>query len=593
VELQATHEKGENVIDRNRADVRAVSRWLSAVALVVALGACGRDAPLHPSDGRALPPERASRLLNPLCAGTGGTTHVAGTISTAVTWAASGNPHRVTGTVTLGAGGQLTVEPGVIVCFEPQTGLQSYGGRLVAQGLAATPIVLTARDPVLGWYGVSLQGTPSTTSYLTNARVEYATLYSTAVAAFSHPLVIDSTVVRQSGGGVRLQGRTSSFSRSRVDTTTNRDIAAVTLGDSAWFEQSVIRRAAGIGMLIEGTAGLRVLGGRIEGSGGTGIRAAHSTGNMGANSIPVRVVGGASYGIETTIAMLRRLYDVRFDHDSLKGNARDTVVILGGTLNSTLYVRNGLPWHVKAPISVVGNGRLASEGGSRMVLDPEIGITTSSGGRVTLRGTGANPVILTADDPARGWAGITLNGTPQDPSVIVNARVEHVASPYTAVVTSATHGVTLDSTVIRQTGRAVSLLSAGSRLSRSRVDTTLSSLGPAVELGADAILESTRIRGSSGDGVSIFSSTVQVQSCEVLGSVGDGMELSAAAPVHNCNLVGNLGVGVRNLAAATADATGNWWGDVGGPTAPAGDGVGGAVTYSPWLTAPYVLPYVP
>jgi hypothetical protein len=532
------------MIKRNGRDVLGGSRRLAVAALAIVfagLSACGRDA-LHPADGRALPPDGPARLLNPLCGGTGGTTHVAGTISTAVTWAASGNPHRVTGTVTLGAGGQLTVEPGVIVCFEPQTGLQSYGGRLVAQGLAATPIVFTARDPVLGWYGVSLQGTPSTTSYLTNARVEYATLYSTAVAAFSHPLVIDSTVVRQSGGGVRLQGRTSSFSRSRVDTTTNRDIAAVTLGDSARFEESVILRAAGIGMLIEGTAGVRVLGGRIEASGGTGIRAPNSRGI--AASVPVRVVGGASYGIETTAALLRKLYDLHADQDSLKGNARDTVVMLGDTLHDILIVRAGLPWHVKATIIVAGGGgRLQGREGSLLVLDPGVGITTTSSGRLSLIGSRTNPVILTADDPALGWAGITLNGTPMAPSYVNKARLEHVASSYTAVVANGTHPVHVDSTVIRQTGRAVSLLSAGSRLTRSRVDTTLSSLGPAVELGADAILESTRIRGSSGDGVSILSSTVQVQSCEVVGSVGDGMELNAAAPVHNCNLVGNLGVG--------------------------------------------------
>jgi hypothetical protein len=84
-----------------------------------------------------------------------------------------------------------------------------------------------------------------------------------------------------------------------------------------------------------------------------------------------------------------------------------------------------------------------------------------------------------------------------------------------------------------------------------------------------------------------------VQSCEVLGSVNNGITLDVAVPVHNCNLVGNLGAGVRNLAGATADATGNWWGDAGGPTAPAGDGVAGTVTYGPWLTAPVVLPYVP
>jgi hypothetical protein len=201
--------------------------------------------------------------------------------------------------------------------------------------------------------------------------------------------------------------------------------------------------------------------------------------------------------------------------------------------------------------------------------------------------------VLRADDPARGWGGIVLEGTPVAPSYISGARLEHVNYQSVALSATGAHAVTVDSVVFRQNGRAVSLLSAGSRLSRTRVDTTLNAAGPAVELGADAILESTLIRGSSRDGVAIRSSTVQVQSCEVVGSVNNGIVLDAAAPVHNCNLVGNLGVGVRNLAAATADATGNWWGDVGGPTAPAGDGVGGAVTYSPWRTTPYVLPYVP
>lgn len=52
--------------------------------------------------------------------------------------------------------------------------------------------------------------------------------------------------------------------------------------------------------------------------------------------------------------------------------------------------------------------------------------------------------------------------------------------------------------------------------------------------------------------------------------------------------------GINNRdTATTADVTGNWWGDAGGPTATAGDGVAGLVTYTPFLTAPYTLPYVP
>jgi hypothetical protein len=580
------------MIDRNGAGTRAVSRWLSAAALVVALGACGGDAPLHSKGERALPPDGPSALLNPLCTGTAGTTHAGGSITTAVTWPASGNPHRVTSSVTISTGGTLTLEPGVIVCFDPQTGLQAYGGRLVAQGLAATPIVLTARDPVLGWYGVSLQGTPSSTSYLTNARVEYASLYSTAVAAYSHPLVIDSTVVRQSGGGVRLAGRASSFSRSRVDTTTNRDIAAITLGDSARFEQSAIRGAAGTGMLIEGMAGIHVLGGRIEGSAGTGIRAPNSLGIVGA--APVRVVGGSSYPIETTAPLLQSLYTTGAQQDSLKGNARDTVVMLGGLLKAVAYVRAGLPWHVKAPITVGGGGLLRGQPGSLLVLDPGVGITTSSTGRVYLRGSPLDPVVLTADDPARGWGGITLDGAPVHTSYVTNARLEHVAYLNTAVVAQSAHAVVIDSTVLRQNGQAVALWSPGSRLSRSRVDTTLASAAPAVILGSSALMESTRVRSSSGEGVSIRNAGVQVLSCEVLDSVEEGIILGVAVPIHNCNLVGNGMAGINNKdTTATADVTGNWWGNVGGPTAPAGDGVAGLVTYGPWLTAPYVLPYVP
>lgn len=103
----------------------------------------------------------------------------------------------------------------------------------MAQGTAAFPIIFTARDPAVGWWGINLQGVPPASSYITNARVEYTGLNAAGIAAWGHPLVIDSTVVRRVGAGVRLSGRASSFSRSRVDTTTNVNAAAVTLGDSA------------------------------------------------------------------------------------------------------------------------------------------------------------------------------------------------------------------------------------------------------------------------------------------------------------------------------------------------------------------------
>lgn len=561
------------------------------MAAALAAGACDQGAPLHPENGRALPPTEASQLVNPLCTATG-TTHYYETITTPTTWAASGNPHKVTGTVSVNTGGQLTLQPGVIVCFSPQQLLQVNRGRLVAQGLPATRVVLTATDPALGWHGVSLQNEPSSASVLKHVTIEYAARGYAGVNSYMHPVAIDSTVIRQSGRGVELWGRGASFSRSRVDTTTNRDfnIAAVTLHDSTRFEQSVILRAANVGLRIGGS-GVQIVGGRIEGSRGIGISATQFSGIPWAT--PLRVVGGGSYPIESSVQMLRALYTGSTSQDSLKGNARDTVLMRGGELRQTLLVRPGLPWHVTGTITAVVSGALRGEAGSLLVLDPGVGIAAHSGGRVLMRGTQANPVVLTADDPSLGWEGITLDGTPAHPSYVTNTRVEHVAHGSVALVAYTPHTVIVDSTVFRQNGRAVSLFGVGSQLSHSRVDTTLSSSGPAVELGADVVLASTLIRGSSGDGVTIHTSTVQVQSCEVRESVGDGIVLNAAAPVASCNLVNNGGVGVRNNTSGAATATGNWWGDAGGPFGPNGDGLSGTANYTPFLTAPYALPYVP
>lgn len=575
---------------------RWVRRWPVGViaGLAIVMSACVRDAPLEPG-GAARAPDHPSALLNPLCNTAGGQTHAGQTITTAVTWAASGSPHKVMGTVTLGTGGQLTIDPGVVVCFEPQTGLQSYGGRLVAQGLAASRVILTARDPALGWNGISLNQEPSSPSVVKNATIEFVARTGTGVWSYLHPVAIDSTIIRQSGRGVTLWGRQSSLSRSRVDTTTNRYSPAVTLNDSTRFEQSIIRRAAGIGLLVEGV-GIVIAGGRIENSGGIGISANQFAGIPWATA-PIRVVGGSSYPLETSARMMRGLYPTSTWQDSLKGNARDTVLMRGGNLGQTLLVRPGVPWHVTGSIEVSGSGALRGEPGSRLVLDPDVGITAHSGGRVNLRGSAANPVVLTADDPSLGWEGITLSGgvsISAGPSYVTNTRLEHVAYDRIALVAQLGHSVTVDSAVFRQNGRAVSLLSFDTRISRSRVDTTLSSSGPAVELGGGAVLESTLIRASSGDGLALRNDTVYVASCEVRESVGDGIVLDVANGVHNCNLVDNLGVGIRNLDPSwSADATGNWWGDSGGPTGPAGDGVAGAVTYTPWLTSRFVLPYVP
>ncbi|HET7464891.1 MAG TPA: hypothetical protein VFJ82_26850 [Longimicrobium sp.] len=563
--------------------------------MLLLLSACGRDAPLQPESGRRLPPRPPARVVNPLCTGSG-QVHPGDTLTASVTWPASGNPHQVTSTVVVQPGATLTIEPGAVLCFGAGAGLRSNGGRLFARGQAAAPIVFTAYDTAQGWIGIDLQGTPSLGSQIRHARVEYVDTGHVAITSTGHLVFVDTSVVRQSGAGVWLWGRSSRLGWSRVDTTTNAALSAVELGDSARFQSSVIQSAAGVGMLIDGMTDVRLVGSgnRVEGSGDVGIRVTPMAVIGSDGSSRATVTGGQSYPIEASISQFQRLYtSTASNQDHLKGNARDTVVMLGGTLNASLYVRTGLPWHVKGSIVVDSGGVLAGQARSLIVMDSALLIAAQSGGRLQLRGTRASPLVVTAADPAHGWRGIVLFGAPDTPSSIANARVEHVDPLWTAVTALDSHAVKIDSVVLRQVGRAVSLLSPGSRLTRSRVDTTLSASSPAVELGADAILESTLIRGSAGYGVAIQSASVQVQSCDIRGSASGGIYMFVAAPVHNCNLSNYANVGVWNFDTATADVTGTWWGDPGGPTAPGADYAYGPLTYTPWRTTPYVLPYVP
>ena len=561
-----------------------------AMLLMAALAACTGDTPLQPE--RATP-RGPSLLVNPLCAGSGGTTHNWVTVTSTQHWYASGNPHRVSGLLYVAAGGNLRMHPGVLVCFGAGARIQAYdGGRVGIEGADTARVVLTAADPALGWAGILLSETPSATSTIGYARVEMVGVNNTAVTTIdAHDVIVNQTVIRQSGQGAALYAPGSRIINSRVDTATSRYTPAVSLGDSTRFTRTTVLDAAGTGVLVTGTSGVELLGGRIEGSGGTGLQVYYS----GAVSVfdPLRVTGGAGYGVEMPIDVLARGYGSVAEMDSLLGNARDTVVVTGGTLAAAAYATAGLPWYLRGTPMVGTGGSLRPQPGARLFFAPWAGLSFN-GGRLLSRGTQAAPVLLTADDPAQGWPGISLQGTPSSVSFITNTRLEHVGTYSTAVATDASHGVVIDSAVFRQVGQAAVLLSTGSSLSRSRVDTTLYANGPAVELGANARLESTLIRAASGDGVHVSASTVQVVSCEVRGSVGDGIRVwsgSAGTEIRNCNLVDNGGVGVWSFAPA--DAEGNWWGDAAGPTGTNGDGVGTSVDYTPWLTSAYVLPYVP
>lgn len=83
---------------------------------------------------------------------------VAGTISGPVTWLAEEGPYRLTGNVTVGGNGSLTIEPGTVVVADEDASI-IVRGRLTAAGTVEAPIRLLANECGANWGGVALDRT--------------------------------------------------------------------------------------------------------------------------------------------------------------------------------------------------------------------------------------------------------------------------------------------------------------------------------------------------------------------------------------------------------------------------------------------------
>ena len=576
-----------------------LTRGILLAALLAAgavLAACEHGQPLEPD--RAAP-DRPSLALNPACAPwLGGQTHT-DSILVNTTWTPAGNPHRVDQLIHIEGTAWLKLDPGTLVCFGGGGGLRAdNGGRVRVVGSAAAPVVLTATDPANGWLGVHLAGTPAAASVVDHLRLEH-TRGAFALATYDdHTASIDSSVFRQNERGLYLWGYDGQMRRSRVDTVTTAIWPAVTVGRKTSFRQNVIRGAAGVGLAVLGTDSVLLGNGLVEGSGGVGLQVTTpASGLLGIAQM--RVTGGATYPAEMEVSAFARIYWAQSHADSLLGNARDTVVITGGTLAETAHAVPTLPWRVTGAVTVQGTGILRAHPGATLAFTSFGKVTAGNGGRVVARGSPAAPVRFTSTTSA-GWGGLDLEGAPTASSYLTNVLIENAKDSF-GVMSHWDHTVIIDSAVFRQNGSAAYLRGTNSRISRSRIDTTL--IGrPAVIIEANGgVVESTLIRGSRGAGLSVgVYGNIQVRSCEIRESGGDGIELLGPIDVHNCNLVNNGGWGVDNSTAYLVNVEDNWWGDAAGPTGPNGDGVAPdgwygsfPVDYTPWRTTPYVLPYVP
>jgi hypothetical protein len=140
-----------------------------------------------------------------------------GTLRARTFWAHPALPLRVDSTIYVDSAAVLRSGYGARLAFAPNTGLVAQNtGRVLLQGSAAAPTVLTGQDPASPWNGVALTGSPTAASSLTNVLIEYA---SRGVdAGESHSVVVDRARFRQVGSAASL-GADSRIFRTRIDST--------------------------------------------------------------------------------------------------------------------------------------------------------------------------------------------------------------------------------------------------------------------------------------------------------------------------------------------------------------------------------------
>ncbi len=188
------------------------------------------------------------------------------------TWCAADNPHRLTGTVTVG--GTLTIEAGAQVYAAVGAGfLLESGAALVARGTAAAPVLLTAADTSAGWAGIRSQGLCSGERVdvtLAHVRLEHAR-DTMSIRVSGGQLDIDSSLVRRSGP-ISLCWTSGRVFGSTLDLvpapSAPGDGVFLTYPGAFTFERTVI---TGAGILCYRSIVLKLRHVRISGSRGSAL----------------------------------------------------------------------------------------------------------------------------------------------------------------------------------------------------------------------------------------------------------------------------------------------------------------------------------
>ncbi len=219
-----------------------------------------------------------------------------------------------------------------------------------------------------------------------------------------------------------------------------------------------------------------------------------------------------------------------FRNNTALGNGRNAIGIFGYYITRTgTWVRDNIPYTIYEEALVNNGVTLTIEPG--IVLQFE---RTFDGlyveGTLVARGTEANPILFTSDDPAKQpgqWRTLQFRSTAGGSSVMENCIIEYGAS------------------------------AAGGFNGSLQFDTA-----PPI------LITNCTIRNSTLDGIFCNSSSPLIRGCRINDNTRDGIRaVNGSSPVVSGSVLsGNVGFGVNNLdTTRIINAEGNYWGHPTGP----------------------------
>ncbi len=466
-------------------------------------------------------------------------------ITTPTTWIVAGSPYVISGWAWLDITSTLTIEPGVVVKFTPDHFNQRYnglnvsgGGKIIAQGTSANPIIFTsyyddtaggdtngdgsALAPVAGdWRGIILD---ADASELSHVEVRYAAnIYQSyggvEIKNNSTASLSDASIKYSAGSALRLnQPASPTIANITIDTSNDYGIYSTIAGSNIAITNATISNCAD---------GVAVL---------SAANTLAFTNAVVANTKPVINLTGSSVSTNATWPKI--------------GSA-------AYVLDNDISVPTGVTLTIAPGVAI--KGEYGQYPDSRLEIS----------GRLLAQGTADQPIMFTSlrDDTAGGdsnndgiastpaagdWGGLYFENS--SGSIFDYATVRYggnYSDDFNGVFYATTDNVML-------------------HLKNSSLAIATSTIG----------LANTAMYLEGASGLTMSGSTVATTTTAILSSS------SLASTISNTSFINNTHFAISNTGTQI-DARHNWWSDDSGPTIasnPAGIGnaISSNVLYDPW-----------